>query len=138
MNTSESTQAATPDADFFRKLEVKRTQAIVARVMAVIERLHAPEYELITPSGRVMSRERYLSLIAAEPFYTRWEHELMKVQASPGMAAVRYQAKLTFPSSNIVECWHTDIYHLQAGSWVAVWSQATKLPPNSASSPSAA
>ena len=135
MNASEPTQSATPDADFFRDLEVKRTQAIVARDMPAIEKLHAPEYELISPPGRVMSRERYLSLIAAEPFYTKWEHGSMRVQTSVGMAAVRYQAKLTFPSGSIVECWHTDIYQLQADSWVAVWSQATKLPPSPASSP---
>ena len=46
-----------------------------------------------------------------------------------GMAAVRYQAKITFPSGKIVDCWHTDIYALRGESWVAVWSQATQLPP---------
>ena len=135
MNTPDRTRAATPDADFFRALEVTRTQAIIARDMEAIERLHAPEYELISPPGRVMSRERYLSLIAAEPFYTKWEHGSMRVQASIGMAAVRYQAKLTFPSGSVVECWHTDIYELRAGSWVAVWSQATKLPPSAVPPP---
>lgn len=75
-----------------------------------------------------MTRERYLSLIAAEPFYASWEHGSMRVRVSAGMAAVRYQAKITFPSGNVVDCWHTDIYELQAGSWRAVWSQATRLP----------
>ncbi len=37
--------------------------------MPTIERLHAPDYELISPPGRVMSRERYLSLLAADVFY---------------------------------------------------------------------
>ena len=121
-----------PDADFFRALEIERTQAIVARDIPVIETLHAPEYELITPPGRVFSRARYLSHIAAEPFYAKWEHGLMNVRVSENMAVVRYQAKLTFPSGRIVECWHTDTYELQAEAWVAVWSQATQLPPNAA------
>jgi len=72
MNTSLPTQATTPDADFFRTLEVNRTQALVARDMAAIERLHASDYELISPPGRVMTLERYMSLVAAEPFYAKW------------------------------------------------------------------
>lgn len=117
-----------PDADAFRALETQRTQAIVARDMPTIERLHAPEYELITPPGRVFSRERYLSMIAAEPFYASWEHGPMKVRVSPGMAAVRYRARITFPSGKVVDCWHTDLYELRGDTWMAVWSQATQLP----------
>ena len=134
MNPSLATQATTPDADFFRRLEVSRTQALVARDMPAIERLHAPDYELISPPGRVMTLERYVSLIAAEPFYAKWEHGAMRVRLSEAMAAVRYQAKITFPSGKVVDCWHTDVYELQAGSWKAVWSQATQLPPNSSPS----
>ena len=128
MNMSMPEQPASPGADFFRALEVKRTQAIVTRDMPTIELLHASDYELISPPGRVMSRERYLSLIAAAPFYSSWELGAMRVRSSLGMAAVRYQAKLTFPSGKVVDCWHTDFYELQAGSWKAVWSQATQLP----------
>ena len=134
MNTSLPTQATTPDADFFRALEVKRTKALVARDMPAIERLHASDYELISPPGRVMTLERYMSLIAAEPFYAKWEHGAMRVRLSEGMAAVRYHAGITFPSGKVVDCWHTDVYELQAGCWKAVWSQATQLPPGSAPS----
>jgi len=130
MNTSVPTQAIAPDADFFRVLEVKRTQALVARDMPAIERLHASDYELITPPGHVMTRERYLSLVEAEPFYAKWEHGAMRVRLSEGMAAIRYQAKITFPSGTVIDCWHTDVYELQGGLWKAVWSQATQLPPN--------
>jgi hypothetical protein len=134
MNTSIAMQAAMPDADFFRALEVKRTEALVARDMPAIESLHASDYELISPPGRVMTRERYLSLVAAEPFYAKWEHGANRVRLSESMAAIRYQAKITFPSGRVVECWHTDIYALQAGSWKATWSQATQLPPNASAS----
>ena len=134
MNTSVPPPTTTPDADFFRALEVKRTQALVARDMPAIEVLHASDYELISPPGRVMTRERYLALIAAEPFYAKWEHGDMRVRISEGMAAIRYQAKITFPSGKVVDCWHTDIYVLLAGSWKAVWSQATQLQPNPAPS----
>src|SRR5882672_6298332 len=96
--------ATAPDADFFRSLEVKRTQALVARDMPEIERLHASDYELISPPGRVMTRERYLSLLASAPFYAKWEHGAMRVRLSEGMAAIRYQARITFPSGKVVDC----------------------------------
>ena len=133
MSTPILVQATPPDADFFRALEVERTQALVARDVPTIRRLHALDYELISVPGRVMSLERYLSLMALDVFYAKWEHGYMRVQLSEGMAAIRYQAKITFPSGKVVDCWHTDIYALQAGSWRAVWSQATGLPADSPS-----
>jgi|SRR6185295_10434084 hypothetical protein len=130
MNTPMSRAASTPGVDFFRALEIRRTQALVARDLPTIKALHAADYELISAPGRVMSLERYLSLMAIAPFYAKWEHGDMRVRLSEDMAAVRYQAKITFPSGRVVDCWHTDIYALQAGSWKAVWSQATPLPPD--------
>ncbi|MCV2360031.1 nuclear transport factor 2 family protein [Paucibacter sp. TC2R-5] len=114
--------------EYFAKLEKERTRAIVARDMATVEAMHAPEYELVTPAGRVLPRERYLELIAEAPFYSAWEHGAMQVRVSPGMAAVKYQAKLAFPEGKVLECWHTDIYELRGSLWQAVWSQATQLP----------
>lgn len=113
---------------FFPALEVNRTKAIVDRNLEEIERLHAPEYELITPPGRVWSLARYLAAIASEPFYASWEHGTMRVRASEAMAVVRYQARITFPSGRVVKCWHTDSYELRGSVWLAVWSQATQLP----------
>ena len=130
MNAPTPAHAVPPNADFFCALEVERTQALVARNVAEIRRLHAPDYELISVPGRVMSLERYLSLMAVDVFYARWEHGAMRVLLSEGIAAVRYQAKITFPSGKVVNCWHTDIYALQSGFWRAVWSQATQLPPD--------
>jgi hypothetical protein len=113
--------------DFFRALEIERTRAIVERDMEAIERLHAPEYELITPAGIVFSRSRYISTIAEAPFYSAWEHGEMQVRVSAATGAVRYKAKLSFPSGRVVHCWHTDTYELRGQSWQAVWSQATQL-----------
>lgn len=114
--------------EFFRALESRRTRAIVGRDLEAIEALHAPEYQLITPSGRTYSRAQYLEMIKAEPFYAAWEHGPMEVRASAEMAVVRYQAKITLSSGRIVDCWHTDTYELRGSAWLAVWSQATELP----------
>jgi len=129
-NVANAVRDPLPDADFFRALEVERTRALVARDVATIRRLHTPDYELISVPGRVMSLERYLALMVEDVFYAGWEHGPMRVQVSADMAAVRYQARITFPSGRIVLCWHTDIYERQADAWRAVWSQATQLPPD--------
>ena len=118
--------------DDFRALEVARTRALVDRDLAVIEALHAPEYELITPAGRSFSRAGYLALIAAQPFYASWEHGAMQVRRSPAMAVVRYQARLGFPSGKVVACWHTDVYERRGEAWQVVWSQATGIAPEAA------
>ncbi len=114
--------------EYFVELEKERTRAIVARDRAAIEAMHAPEYELVTPAGCVLPRARYLELIAQAPFYSAWEHGAMQVRVTPGMAAVKYQAKLTFSQGKVLECWHTDIYELRGSLWLAVWSQATQMP----------
>ncbi|MBP6900581.1 MAG: nuclear transport factor 2 family protein [Burkholderiaceae bacterium] len=117
------------DDGFFRDLERRRTQAIVARDMATVERLHAPDYELITPAGRVFTRQRYLGLIAAAPFYAAWHlHGELRVRRGSDLALLRYAAELVFPSGKVVHCWHTDAYRCDGGHWQALWSQATERP----------
>jgi len=113
--------------EFFRALEARRTRAIVERDLEAIEALHAPEYQLISPSGRSYTRTGYLELIMAAPFYSAWEHGPMEVRVSVNMAVVRYQARITLASGRVVECWHTDTYELGDTGWLAVWSQATEL-----------
>ncbi len=115
---------------FFEALERRRTNALVQRDVATIELLHAPEYELVTPSGVTFSRARYLAAISREPFYSSWLCEDMRVRVSSEMAALRYVATLGFPTGRNVRVWHTDIYQCMSGQWQAVWSQATELPPS--------
>ena len=117
------------NADFFRELERERTGALVAQDMECAERLHAPEYHLVTPAGKSFERAAYLAAVASgELRYVRWEHEHIEVRLSSGMAIVRYKASLHFPSGKVITCWHTDSYESRAGQWQAVWSQATAVP----------
>ena len=117
-------------ADTLRAIERSRIQALVQRDMAVLRQLHAPEYQLVTPTGRTFTRERYLAAIEAEPFYAGWDAGEMQVRVSAQMAMLRYRALLTFPSGKTVDCWHTDHYELRDGQWQAVWSQATEIRPS--------
>jgi hypothetical protein len=114
--------------DDFRALERERTQALVRRDMPAIEQLHAPDYELITPAGKVFTRALYLAAIAEQPFYSAWDLGAVRVRRCPAMAVLRYPARIGFPSGGVVDCWHTDVYELRAGAWQAVWSQATRRP----------
>ena len=122
------TAPAAPGDAFFRELEARRTRALVERDLATLEQLHAPEYQLITPAGKVFTREAYLGAIKAGPFYAAWEPigEVL-VRRSPAMAVVRYAARLRFPSGRVVVCRHTDTYELRSSNWQAVWSQATEV-----------
>ena len=112
----------------FEALERQRTQALVDRDIPRILALHAADYQLITPSGQVFSRDRYVDMVRQAPFYTRWEMADFRCRAVSDMAAVRYLATLGFPSGRVVRCWHTDLYENRDGAWLAVWSQATELP----------
>jgi hypothetical protein len=116
-----------PTLEFFQALEERRTRALVERDMAVLEELHARNYQLITPAGRTYTRERYLAAVKAEPFYAEWEVGQVAVRVSADMAIVRYRARLRFPSGREIVCWHTDSYEKSGGRWQAVWSQATEI-----------
>jgi hypothetical protein len=122
-------QSSESIAAHIRMLEIKRTQALVAKDMVVARAMHAPEYQLITPAGKTFTRESYLHAIeSGELNYAKWEAGPMQVRATEQMAVVRYQANLEFASGNSVRCWHTDMYELLDGEWRAVWSQATATP----------
>lgn len=126
-NIASSPQSAM-SVERFCALEIERTQALVAGNMEVANRLHAPEYQLITPAGKSFSRHSYLEAIASGALrYQSWECGPMEVRLSPGMAIVRYQARLRFPSGSRVTCWHTDSYEPRLGQWQAIWSQATAI-----------
>lgn len=120
-------QDRAPTEQFFRELEEARTRALVERDPAALEALHAPEYQLITPAGKVFSRQAYLDAIRAAPFYAAWGIDSMSVRLSEQMAVVRYLARLEFPSGRVVVCWHTDIYERRVKGWQAVWSHATEV-----------
>jgi hypothetical protein len=129
MHKPEQSPLLAPSAELFRTLEGRRTQALVRRDLPVLEELHAPEYQLITPVGKVFTREAYLGAVRAEPFYAAWDVlGEMSVRICAHMAVVRYKARLQFPSGRVVVCWHTDSYELRTPGWQAVWSQATEVP----------
>jgi Domain of unknown function (DUF4440) len=118
--------------DHIRQIELARIQALLLRDMERAWRLHSPEYQLITPSGTALARERYLGKIASgELTYIQWKPGHMHVRLTEKMALLRYQVTLELDTGDghgtPFECWHTDSYELNEGAWQAVWSQATAI-----------
>jgi hypothetical protein len=58
----------------------------------------------------------------------------MAARLSDQMAALRYRAKFEVRGASgdtdAGTFWHTDIYEQRDGRWQAVWSQATRIPPD--------
>jgi hypothetical protein len=132
INNAKNAASFTSIADFIRKIETTRTRALIARDVALLWQLHAPDYQLITPPGRTYTRERYLGEIESGTLrYLRWEHGAMNVRVSERMAIVRYQATLELDAGDghgtPFACWHTDSYELADDVWRVVWSQATAV-----------
>src|SRR5262245_34725176 len=103
--------------------------------MAVAERLHADDYQLIPPTGTTLSKREYLDGIASyELTYAVFEPiAAIAVRVADRMAALHYQCHIQVrgPSgaTDTGTFWHTDIYEKRDGDWQAVWSQATRIPP---------
>lgn len=117
-----------------RDLESSRIRALVDADVPQLLQLHAPDYQLVTPSGRTFTRERYVALIGSRALqYLRWDPGPMQVRASEAMAIVRYRVTLQLGSPDgpgtPQQCWHTDSYERIDGRWQAVWSQATRIDP---------
>lgn len=120
------------DVDAFRKLERSRLQSLVERNMDLARRLHAVDFQLITPTGHLYRRDQYLSEVEnGQLKYIAWDPEEMGVRMHAKVAMLRYRARLKVDSgrghASTFHCWHTDSYELIDGLWQVVWSQATAI-----------
>lgn len=123
-----------PSEAFFRDLERTRLRALVDADVAGAHALHAPEYQLVTPGGMTLSRDAYLGDIESgalryEVFEPATDIAVLRFESG---AAVRYQARITVRfgsgASDQGRFWHTDVYARRDGRWLAMWSQATRIP----------
>lgn len=117
---------------FTPDIERARLKALVDRDMELADLLHADDYELITPGGRVFSKERYLGGIASGDLnYVLFEPTSEIAVRDYGQAAVvRYQVRFEIHYDGEIDSdlmWHTDLYEFRDGRWQAVWSHATRI-----------
>ena len=130
---SDPARAAEEDADTFRALERRRTQALVDRDLELARSLHSPGYELITPGGQTLGRDAYLGGIEAGTmtYHTFEPASDIAVRAVGDAAAVRYKARIVIEWEGGADeglFWHTDLYERVEDRWQATWSQATRIP----------
>lgn len=123
-----------PEADHLRATERERLRALVAADLAVADRLHADDFQLINPGGGVLSKEQYLGGIASGYLnYRVWEPDSdIDVRLYDGVALIRYRSRLHMSLDGaegaLRHYWHTDAYEQRDGRWQVVWSQATAIP----------
>jgi Domain of unknown function (DUF4440) len=113
-------------------IERARLRALVAADIDVAAALHADDFQLITPSGRALSKAEYLGAIESGALrYLSWEPDEITVRLHGSTGVVRYQAVLQTASRGVANRrgrhWHTDAYELRDGRWQVVWSQATEI-----------
>ena len=120
-------------AETITAIEEARLKALVEADMEVAKALHAEDFQLVNPSGRVYTKETYLGGIESGDLdYTIFRPESeIKVRVFGKSAVVRYRSTIEitvgatyYPPENF---WHTDTYEFRNGRWQVVWSQATTI-----------
>ena len=119
-------------AEQIRDVERARLRALVAGDIRAASELHAPDFQLVTPVGHVLSKDAYLQAIATGDIdYVEWEPGPIDVRIHGNAAVIRYRATLEviFKHHRVPRAsyWHTDTYENADGQWQAVWSQATAI-----------
>lgn len=124
--------AAPGQEGILREVERERLRSLVAPDLSVAERLHANDYELITPGGGAMSKRGYLDSIAAGDLdYSVFEPiSEIRVRLYESAAILRYRVRIEILVSGQQDAgnfWHNDAYELRDDRWQAPWSQATRI-----------
>jgi Domain of unknown function (DUF4440) len=125
--------SSTAEAELLRATERERLHALVEADMGVVRRLHADDFQLITPSGLALLKEQNLERVASgELDYRVWEPDSpIEVGLYGYVAFIRYCSKLAIIDAghekSLRPYWHTDAYEQRIGGWQVVWSQATEI-----------
>lgn len=118
--------------DGLANLERGRLRALVESDLDRAADLHADDFQLVTPSGRVLSKAEYLEAVRARDIaYALWEAGEIEVRRYGDAAVIRYASEMAFTVDGAQtprrRFWHTDLYERRDGRWQVVWSQATEI-----------
>jgi hypothetical protein len=117
------------------RIERERLRLLVDADVDRVASFHADDFQLITPSGRPLSKDGYLEGVRSGRIaYTRWEAGDIVVRSYGDAAVLRYPAEMVLASGDpgadafpvVIRLWHTDLYERRNGRWQVVWSQATE------------
>jgi hypothetical protein len=112
-------------------VERRRLRALVDADLTVAHELHAPDFQLITPSGDSLTKDEYLQGISSgEINYVRWDPEQIEARVHDDAACLRYRSTIEIIVGGRElgpgRYWHTDYYEKRGDRWQVVWSQATE------------
>jgi hypothetical protein len=117
-----------------RALAVTRDRALVDADMATLKKIHASDYQLITPDGSVLSKADFLDSVESGDLNYLTFRPISSIQVrllGDDAAAVRYESHIDVVVAGLGRIandnWHTDIYERLSGHWQVVWSQATPV-----------
>ncbi len=122
-----------PDVGFFQLIEKERLQSLIDADMMAADRFHSDDFELVSPSGRVYTKEQYLGGISSGIFdYQVFEPVSdIQVKVHVGAAVLRYRSTIeitvgeqSYPPASY---WHISSLELRDGQWQVVWSQSTAI-----------
>jgi hypothetical protein len=128
-----SLSTAKSEADDVRAAERERIRAVLKGDMEVARRLHADDFQLVTPLGVVLTKEQYLGGIAAGAFhYLVFEVDSpIDVRMYAEVALIRYRAQVQIEVQgqkySRAPYWFIDAYERREGQWQVVWSQGTGI-----------
>lgn len=101
--------------------------------MEVARKLHADDFQLITPLGAVFSKEEYLGAVAAGHIhYLVCELDSpIDVRTYGTVALIRYRAQIEIEVQGQryarAPYWFIDAYEWRDDRWQVVWSQGTGI-----------
>ena len=129
---STGTTLVSDDVESIRETERQRLRALVEADMDVANRLHADDFQLISPAGVVRTKEEYLGNVASGySEYLAWEPGPIEVRLFGDVAVIRYRSELEIilggASLGRRPHRHTGHYEMRDGSWQIVWFQATVI-----------
>jgi uncharacterized protein DUF4440 len=122
------------DEELIRAVELDRLRALVEGDLDRARELHADDFQLITPTGRELSKDQYLGAVASgELNYLAWDPGPIAVRlyAQNTAAVIRYRSELEIVDDGHHgprrDYWHTDLYERSDGRWQVIWSHATEI-----------
>lgn len=120
-----------PQAEDLREIEREHLDALVDADVATAGSLMGDDFEVVQPLGDLLSRDEYLGDVGSGALdYLVFEPiSEIEVRLYGDAAAMRYRGHVQVVVQGLGEIdqdlWHTLIYELRDGQWLAVWEQKT-------------
>ena len=121
------------EAEAIRAVQRDRSAALLSGNMQAAERVHADDFQLVTPLGAVFSKAQYLGAVEAGIIrYAVMELDSpVDVRVHGDVALTRYRVRIEVEVQGQryapVVYWFTDAYEKREARWQIVWSQGTGI-----------